>query len=369
MPKGYGGMSRRRWLTMASLSGLMASIGNPVLAQSLRLMPRPKPWQRPRELGMTFSPLQCHYLNLDDREAFTALCELGLDRVRLCAYWHEIEAQPGRYDFSKLDWLLEQSDKHQLKVTIALGMKAPRWPEFHFPDWMKGQFETGAGTIALDQRSPGLAEHALTLVDEVVRHCRQSPVVTHWQVENEPFTRLEITGGRFLSPAFVAREVDLVRSLKLDNQKILLTNAIHLPNPKMAEDEPAFQDSLKTADAVGFNVYTKVPAGPPNQYLEPTPLFWRQLETWQRELVRNNREAWIAEAQSEPWEAGQLVATQKMDYPSATPNRMRSLVSDLSAIGYGSVLLWGSEYWYWQKLKGRNLWWWTVEQMVKGPKV
>jgi hypothetical protein len=31
-------------------------------------------------------------------------------------------------------------------------------------------------------------------------------------------------------------------------------------------------------------------------------------------------------------------------------------------------LLWGSEYWYWQKLKGRDLWWRTVEQMVKGAK-
>lgn len=363
MPRGWdGSMSRRRWLALAGLSGLMASVGNPALAQ---LSLRSSRWQRPRELGMTFSPLQCYYLGIDDRAAFKALCGLGLDRVRLGAYWHEIEAVPGRYDFSKLDWLLEESARHNLKVTIALGMKAPRWPEFHFPEWVKNQFETGAGSSPLDQRSPAMAEHALTLVDAVVRHCRQSPGVTHWQVENEPFTRLEITGGRWLSPGFVGREVGLVRSLKLESQRILLTNAIHLPSPKVDEDEPAFQDSLKAADAVGFNVYTKVPAGPPDQYIEPTPLFWQQLEVWQRELGRNDRESWIAEAQAEPWEPGQLVATQKLDYPSASPRRMRSLVETLGKIGYGTVLLWGSEYWYWQRLKGRNLWWWTVGQMAR----
>jgi Beta-galactosidase len=355
-------MTRRRWLGLTL--GTFASLRSPAQAS-----PRVKPWRRPPELGMTFSPLQCHYMGLDDRAAFTALCGLGLDRVRLCAYWHEIEATEGQLDFSKLDWLLDQCETHNLKVTIAVGMKAPRWPEFHFPDWAHRLYVTEAGEAALDLRSPSLADRTLKLVAAVVEHCRSSGALTHWQVENEPFTRLEITGGRFLSPAFVNREVALVRSLKLDSQKILLTNAIHLPSPKLTEDEPAFRDSLQTADAVGFNVYTKVPSGQPNQYLEPTPIFWEQLADWQRELVQNNREAWIAEAQAEPWEGGQLVAMEKLDYGSASPNQMGSLVGQLADLNYSTVLLWGSEYWYWQRLKGRNLWWWTVEQLVKGPKV
>ncbi len=362
-------MTRRRWLNLALGSGMFAGLGgSPSQAED-----RAKPWRRPSGLGMTFSPLQCHYMGLDDRAAFTALCQLGLDRVRLCAYWHEIESEEGQLDFSKLDWLLDQCETHNLKVTIALGMKVPRWPEFHFPDWAHRLYVTEAGETALDLRSPSLADRTLKLVAAVVEHCRSSSAVTHWQVENEPFTRLEIAGGRFLSPAFVNREVALVRSLKLDHQKILLTNAIHLPSPKLTEDEPAFRNSLQTADAVGFNVYTKVPSGvplgQPNPYLEPTTLFWRQLADWQRELAQNNREAWIAEAQAEPWEMGQLVAMEKLNYPSASPNRMRSLVGQLSDLNYSIVLLWGSEYWYWQKLKGRNLWWWTVEQLVKGPKV
>ena len=157
----------------------------------------------------------------------------------------------------------------------------------------------------------------------------------------------------------------MVRSQLWRSQKILLTNAIHLPRPNLAEDLPAFEDSLAVADAVGFNVYTKVPAGNSGAYLEPEEAFWDQLQSWQREIVRDGREAWIAEAQAEPWEPKKLVANDRADYPSASPRRMQLLVDRLARSEYSTVLLWGCEYWYWQKTQGHNLWWWTVKQMAR----
>jgi hypothetical protein len=327
--------------------------------------PTPSQYRRPPYLGTTFSPLQCYYMNLDPRQVFKSLMGLGLNRIRLGAYWHELEPKPGQMDFSQLDWLLEQCHQAKIEVVLAVGMKVPRWPEFHFPDWVKAQYETGAGSTALDLRSPLLAERSTQFVEKVVAHTRMAPAIKYWQVENEPFTRLEITGGRWLSPEFVGREVALVRAGARGDQKICLTNAIHLPTPKEGEDTPALKNSAALADAVGINVYTKVPAGPPGIYLEPSPAFWNTLKIWQQDLVLAKREPWIAEAQAEPWEPQQLVAMQKLDYPSAAPRRMTQLVTELSGIGYQTILLWGCEYWYWQRQQGRNLWWWSVEKLVE----
>ncbi len=351
---------RRRQLLQGGTMGLVAA-----WLSQLKPTGAAPPATRPYYLGTTFSPLQCYYMGLDFRQAFQAIVSLGFDRMRLGAYWNVIEKQPGVYDFSELDWLLAQCDQHGIAVALSLGMKVPRWPEFHFPDWVSLRGDTGAGDRPLDQRSPIVADLALNFIDRVVEHCKMAPALKYWQIENEPFTRLEIAGGRWLSPEFVQREIGLVRSRKLADQKILLTNAIHLPTPKLVEDEPAFQNSLRLADAVGINVYTKVPTGFSGAYFEPTPEFWRTLQDWQGTMRSADREAWIAEAQAEPWEPQQLVATQKLNYPSASPRQMRNLTHQLRDAGYGTILLWGCEYWYWQKQQRQNLWWWQVQQLVE----
>ncbi|MBE9030260.1 beta-galactosidase [filamentous cyanobacterium LEGE 11480] len=360
--------TQRRRLIKSSVAGFAAALFSHTQPAVVQLAAptrhQPVSW-RSIALGTTFSPLQCYYLGLDFREAFEAICTLGLDQIRLGAYWNVIERQRGQDDFSEIDWLLDRCDQHNVDVVLAVGMKVPRWPEFHFPDWVKDLGDIGAGSQSLDQRSPQVAAAALEFSDRVVQHCRDAPAVKYWQVENEPFTQLEIAGGRFLSPEFVRQEIALVQSRKRNAQKILLTNAIHLPTPHPSEDEPAFWTSVDLADAVGLNVYTKVPTTTAGEYLEPAPEFWRTLQDWQISLRDHEREAWIAEAQAEPWELQKLVAIDQLDYPSATPLRMRTLVHSLCDIGYTNILLWGCEYWYWHKRQGQSLWWWEVKRLVE----
>lgn len=359
-------IGRRRFLQVSGLGVLSALLGQVprVQAHADRLLQHHMgPW-RTTQLGTTFSPLQCRYMDLVPRRVFDQVCRLELDRIRLGAYWNAIEKRPGEYDFAELDWLLDRCDAHGIEAVLAVGMKVPRWPEFHFPDWVAELGDIQAGTEALDVRSPAVAAAALKFVERVIEHCRSAPALQYIQVENEPFTRLEITGGRFLSPAFVQREVELVRSGKRRHQKILLTNALHLPSPKLEEDHSAFWNSLPLGDAVGMNVYTKVPAGDTGFYLEPATDFWQTLQTWQQTLQQYDREAWIAEAQAEPWEPQQLVAMKNLDNPSATPLRMRTLVHALRGMGYSTILLWGCEYWYWQRQQGRNQWWWEVQRLL-----
>lgn len=320
--------------------------------------------QRPEQLGTTFSQLQCAYMGLDFRDAFQQICELGFNRIRLCSYWNEIEPVEGQFNFSTLDWLLDTCDRYNIEVVLAVGMKVPRWPEFHFPDWLQARHNTGGRPDPIDWDKP-LADQALQFVEQVIQHVRHAPAIKYWQVENEPFTRLDITGGRFLSYEFVRQEVGLTRSLAIADQKVLLTNAITLPAAQLDEDDHAFAESLTQADAVGINVYTKVPAGTSRFYLQPMPPYWRKLQQWQAQLKEQGRESWIAEAQAEPWEPNQLVAMNRVNYPSSSPKQAINLVQFLSDLGFDTVMLWGCEYWYWHKKNGRSDWWSAMEQLIR----
>lgn len=338
---------------MASGMGVTASL--PHVQKFLR--------QRHQRWGTTFSQLQCHYLGLDYRQVFQRICSLGLSRIRLCSYWHELEPIKQGYDFTELDWLLDETHKRGIDVILTVGMKAPRWPEFHFPDWLQAQYDTQNTRQSIDA-NPAIAEYTLKLIERLITHTRDASSVTYWQVENEPLLRLEISAGRFLSPDFLQQEVDLVRSLARPHQKVLLTTAIHLPEPLADEDDRAFQTSLALADAIGINVYTKVPDGS-DSYLEPIPGYWQKLTTWRQKLANHNKEAWIAELQAEPWEPNQLVPIKQVEYPSSSPEQVVSLAGTLTDIGYPKLMLWGCEYWYWHQQQGRNHWWQAIQQLLE----
>ena len=326
--------------------------------------PRPNSPPPQRLIGTTFSQLQCRYMGLDYQQTFREICKLGFSRIRLCSYWNEIEVVENQFNFTHLDWLLEQSDRAGMEVILTVGMKAPRWPEFHFPDWLQARYDTAGHPQPID-RIAALADRALHFTQAVVNHTRHAPAVKYWQVENEPFTRLEIAGGRFLSYDFVQSEVELVRSLMLPEQKLALTNAISLPQANLKEDDRAFEESMTLADAVGINVYTRVPAGNSPFYLQPFPIYWRKLQSWQQQLVANDREDWIAEAQAEPWEPGHLVATHRLQHPSSSPQQAAQLVATLTKLGYKTVMLWGCEYWYWQKQQGADAWWSGMKKLIQ----
>ncbi len=119
------------------------------------------------------------------------------------------------------------------------------------------------------------------------------------------------------------------------------------------------------ADAVGINVYSKVPAGQTRYYIEPQPAFWQTLQTWCTQLQQHRKEAWIAEAQAEPWEPNQLVATKGILHPSSSPQQAVDLVHQLVGLQYRAILLWGCEYWYWHRQQGRSFWWDAMQKLVQ----
>jgi hypothetical protein len=360
-----GLMTRSQFLRLLpAVSGLAAAGGSAMLYNWLQWPPLNRSIKRPQQLGTTFSQLQCSYLGVDYQEAFDQICSLGFNCIRLCSYWDEIEPTRHAFDFTILDALLHTAEKHSIDVVLTVGMKAPRWPEFHFPGWVRSRCDTSRTDQPLDA-DPALADLTLNFIQTVINHAKAFPCIKYWQVENEAFNQPDVAAGRFLSYQFVQREIALTRALARSDQRILLTNGISLaPIDFSQSDERAFRESLSLADAVGVNVYTKV-ALLPGWYQTPFPVYWRTLASWQHDLRQAGKAAWIAEAQAEPWERNTLVATGRSAYPSASPRSATDLAITLSQLAYNPIFLWGCEYWYWQRVNGRNDWWTAIERLIQ----
>jgi len=60
-----------------------------------------------------------------------------VNTVEVPVYWNQVEAQPGKYDFSLVDMILSEARKHQVHV-IPLWFATWKNGSQHFmPDWMK----------------------------------------------------------------------------------------------------------------------------------------------------------------------------------------------------------------------------------------
>jgi GH35 family endo-1,4-beta-xylanase len=310
------------------------------------------------EFGTTFSQIQCSYLKIDYQETLSAILDLPLKYIRVCAYWNEIEPEQGRYNYEVLDTIINTIAKTNKKIVLAVGMKSPRWPEFHFPHWAKQKYNTNLAHIPIDSQA-GLSNDAHEFILNVITRYKDNKSITHLQIENEAFNNFSFTGNKFISYTFVRRAVVAARSL-CPEKKILLSNAINLaPFDWHKTYSNAFEKNLTIADAIGINVYTKVPINL-NKYAQPTLLYWRKLSKWNKKMIDLGIERWITEAQSEPWEYQSAVHTDKESYPSASPERTKNLIKKLETIGYQTILLWGCEYWYWNKKQGRGDWWTSI---------
>ncbi|MEK7161036.1 MAG: beta-galactosidase, partial [Patescibacteria group bacterium] len=87
--------------------------------------------------GASFNSEYAAYLGLNPRDAFNKILgEWNFKRIRLSAQWDLIEKNKGEYDWSELDWMMNEAAKKNAKVILAVGHRTPRWPECHYPKWI-----------------------------------------------------------------------------------------------------------------------------------------------------------------------------------------------------------------------------------------
>lgn len=309
------------------------------------------------EFGATFSHRHLLFLRLDPQEAIRAYALLDLPWIRLSCYWDEIEPQPGVFSFVHIDPLLAYCDTHGIRVALTIGIKAPRYPEFYLPSWLKGEIPFGYRSVITPQHERLFAA-TRSFLTATIRHVRSYRSIRVYQIENEP---LDPSGAHALalSADFVKEEIALVRSL--DPNRNILTTVWG----NEAKRRNAWQQLAHYSDIVGLDIYyrqavsffhlARTHIGPVDSTSETRDIITR---------MRNLRKTvWISELQAEPWEHNTLVPKHPRP-PSFLPEHADDTIGRAAGLFPSVVLLWGFEWWYYRKTEGDASYWQSIATAV-----
>ncbi len=275
--------------------------------------------------GMNFSQKHTQALNLDWKETYLALLDdLNIKNVRLIAYWDMVEPQKDQYFFEDLDWQIEEAKKRNADVILTVGMKTPRWPECHIPEWARDNWE----------------EELLKYLEEIVEQHKDEEIVWAWQIENEPF--FPFGDCPETSRDLVEKEIDLVKKLDPD-KKIVITESGSFS---------FWFKGAKLGDVVGISLYQEAWFKELKRYVKyhlPGVFYWRKSKiidfVFEKEII-------CTELQAEPW-GPTLLYDSSLEEQKKTMNldRFRDIISLAKETGLKEFYFWGGEWWYWMKTK------------------
>lgn len=279
--------------------------------------------------GAAFSQKHARDMGLDWKETYLALLQdLKVRDIKLAAHWDLLEPQDGVYDFNDLDWQLEQARANDAKVMLAIGMKTPRWPECHIPEW--------ANSVGKEKQQ----EKILEMLKEMISRYGNNQQITSWQVENEPL--FGFGQCPWIDKAFLAKEAALVRSLDLQKRPVVISDS--------GEGSWWFE-AAKIGDKVGVTMYRRVYFEEFKSYVTyPIPPAFYSLKAKIINAVFK-KPVVCGELQAEPWAANQLYDGGDGDAKTMDIGQFKSNIEFAKNTGLDTFYLWGSEWWYWMKVR------------------
>lgn len=281
----------------------------------------------PLEFGVSFSIKQCRNFEINWVETLTSLIDdFGFRRFRLMSYWDEHEKHPDHYDFSALDRQLELVEQAGGVVTLCMGVRQPRWPENHWPDW--------AWAMPKDQRYAKL----LQFITKVVERYKDSKIIISYQLENEWMLRSFGLNGDF-SRARVIREYKLIKKLDPGRPIIMSTsNSWGLPLRSPIPDQ------------IGFSFYRTVYGKGRYRHSLYYPWVFRLRRVLV--LILTLHPSFIHELQAEPWGPMNIWEMPVVEQDkSMSVELLRKNIRLAKSTFLYPIDLWGGEWWYWRKAK------------------
>jgi len=278
--------------------------------------------------GVTFSKKQAQDLGLDWQKLFLEIfSDLGVKKIRLSAYWDEIEAKNNKFDWTDLDWQVKNASYSGAEIILAVGYRLPRWPECHYPEWVAG----------LDKNTKD--EELLSYITAVINRYKDNANISAWQVENEPFLP---HFGECPPPdkELLDEEIRLVKML--DTRPIIMTDSGELS---------VWVPAAKRADIFGTTMYRDTYSKQLKRYIHYPiePGFFRFKKNITRFFTRP--EKWIViELQAEPWgpEPFQYLTKEERN-KTMNLEKFREIIEFSSKTGFREFYLWGVEWWYWER--------------------
>lgn len=290
--------------------------------------------------GVTFISSYAKYYDLDPRQTMLALRDdLGFRRFRLVSHWEAIEPQKGVYDFSDLDWQFKQVEMVKGKVTLSIGLRQPRWPECHAPEWVNPHNK--------DQWYPELKK----VMAAVVERYKDSPVLDSYQLENEyllsRFGECNLYGA---DRSRIQEEFDLVKRID-SNTPIIMSYANNYSG--IAIKKPM-------ADQVGVSVYKRVwDSNITKRYFDNWFPSWYYSWRAGEQQILTGKSSMLHELQAEPWTpVDTKSASIEEQNKSMNASRLKEQIRFGRQTGFKDIDLWGGEWWYWRKVKmnDNSLW-------------
>lgn len=298
------------------------------------------------KMGISFVDHHARSLGLDWKKAYVEILdELGIKRVRLGAYWNEIEKSPGEFDFSNLDFQIKEAQRRKVDVVLAFGIKAPRWPECFIPEFYIENKEN---------REKKLLEYEKVLVERYKNY----ESISYWQVENEPFLPFfgECPVGA-IDGDLIDREIAQVKELD-PNREIIVTDSGELS---------WWHEAAKRADVFGTTLYRTIYKKPFGYVTYPVgPNFFR-IKALVIKYFSDQENVIISELQAEPWGPGWIPdMSLEEQYKSMSPEIFKEIIVYAQKTNFDTCYLWGAEWWYWLKVvKGNDEMWEVAKEALK----
>lgn len=296
----------------------------------------------PQKFGVSFSAKQCRNFGISVHDCLFWLCkEAGFRRFRLMSYWNEIEKEQGTYNFEELDMQLETIAAFDGEVTLCLGVKQPRWPEYHWPKWDKN--------LSGEEKSRAL----LQFIEKVVRRYKDNSTIVSWQLENEALLKgfgesIQIDRKRLRAEYALVKKRDPSRPIIMST-----SNGWGIPVRR------------PIPDIVGFSYYPIMYKN--GRYNRTVQKPWlHQLRKYLTSILLRKK-AFIHELQLEPWGP---TAIWKMPITeqdkSMSKQQIAKNIKEAASISAYPVDLWGGEWWYWRTIQHDDpSIWYAVEQSLK----
>ncbi|MDO8575689.1 MAG: beta-galactosidase [bacterium] len=294
--------------------------------------------------GVTFSAMHAEELGLDWRATYRAvLDDLKVRDIRIPAYWPRVEPKRDAYDWSELDYQLQEARARDARVILAVGRRLPRWPECHIPGW--------AQKLSWEEQKGELRAY----ITAVVKRYKNNPAVTYWQVENEPYLgafAYEHCGE--LDEAFLREEIALVHSL--DNRPVLVTDSGNLGT---------WMGPYKNGDAFGTSLYMYFWNPELGQFKTKLPALVYRAKERLMELLYGVKPAFLIELSLEPWlvePTGKAPLETQLARMDTT--KFDEIVAYARQTSFEKQYLWGAEWWYYLKeKKGHPEFWDKAKQL------
>ena len=279
--------------------------------------------------GVNFSSKQASDLGLNPKETYISILkDLKVSHIKIAVHWDLIEKKENDFDMTDFDFYMDEAKKENVKVILAIGMKTPRWPEYHIPAWAKD--------LGKDEQQ----EEIIEMLAFIVNRYKDYPNLLAWQIENEPF--FNYGEAPWKDDSFLKKEIEEVIKVDKDH-KIIVTDS----------GEMSFWlKAARIADVVGITMYTKVWSKPLKDHFNyPLPaVFYGK----RADLIRLffNKDVWCLELQAEPWTEELIQNSEVKDQlESMSLERFKYNIEYAKNTGLNTFYFWGAEWWYYMKNK------------------